>query len=180
MSALIIIAHVKEGVDLALKNKLNPEIVDIIGQHHGTSTVSYFLQVALQQQEDARLGGKIMNMREDDIPEVSEESFRYPGPRPQTKEAALVSLADAIESASRSLERPTPQRIDDLVRNIVKSRLEEGQLDEAPLTLAEMWAAAESFRFSLVNMLHARIAYPRRDDRDLSPRARAEEKAAAA
>jgi len=180
MSALIIIAHVKEGVDLALKHKLNQEIVDIIGQHHGTSTVSYFLQVALQQQEDARLGGKIMNMREDDIPEVSEESFRYPGPKPQTKEAALVSLADAIESASRSLERPTPQRIDDLVRNIVKSRLEEGQLDEAPLTLAEMWAAAESFRFSLVNMLHARIAYPRRDDRDLSPRARAEEKAAAA
>jgi hypothetical protein len=94
MSALIIISHVKEGVDLALKNKLNAEIIDVISQHHGTSLVSYFYQRALQQQEDARLGGKIMNMREEDIPDVSEESFRYPGPRPETKEAAIVSLAD--------------------------------------------------------------------------------------
>ena len=163
MSALIIVAHVKEGVDLALKHKLNQEIIDVISQHHGTSIVSYFYQRALQQQEDARLGGKIMNMREEDIPEVSEESFRYPGPRPLSKESALVNLADSIESASRSLERPTPQRIDDLVRNIVKERLSSGQLDEAPLTIAEIWRAAESFRFSLVNMLHARIAYPKRE-----------------
>ena len=163
MSALIIVAHVKEGVDLALKHKLNQEIIDVISQHHGTSIVSYFYQRALQHQEDARLGGKIMNMREEDIPEVSEESFRYPGPRPLTKESALVNLADSIESASRSLERPTPQRIDDLVRNIVKERLSSGQLDEAPLTIAEIWRAAESFRFSLVNMLHARIAYPKRE-----------------
>jgi membrane-associated HD superfamily phosphohydrolase len=165
MSALVIIAHVKEGVDLALKHNLNSEIIDIIRQHHGTSTVAYFLQRARQQQEDARLGGKIMNMREDDIPEVNEDSFRYPGPRPQTREAALVSLADAIESASRSLERPTPQRIDDLIRNIVKSRLDDGQLDEAPLTIAEIWKAADSFRFTLVSMLHSRIAYPKREDR---------------
>jgi len=165
MSALIIISHVKEGVDLALKNKLNTEIIDVISQHHGTSLVAYFHQRALQQQEDARLGGKIMNMREEDIPEVSEESFRYPGPRPQTKEAAIVSLADSIESASRSLDRPTPQRIDDLVRNIIKARIDEGQLDEAPLTIAEIWKIADSFRFSLVNMLHARIAYPKREER---------------
>jgi putative nucleotidyltransferase with HDIG domain len=168
MSALIIISHVKEGVDLALKNKLNAEIIDVISQHHGTSLVAYFHQRALQQQEDARLGGKIMNMREEDIPEVSEESFRYPGPRPQTKEAAIVSLADSIESASRSLDRPTPQRIDDLVRNIIKARIDEGQLDEAPLTIAEIWKIADSFRFSLVNMLHARIAYPKREERSVS------------
>jgi putative nucleotidyltransferase with HDIG domain len=168
MSALIIVSHVKEGVDLALKSKLNAEIIDVISQHHGTSIVSYFYQRALQQQEDARLGGKIMNMREEDIPEVSEESFRYPGPRPQTKEAAIVSLADSIESASRSLDRPTPQRIDDLIRNIIKARLDEGQLDEAPLTIAEIWKIADSFRFSLVNMLHARIAYPKREDRSAS------------
>lgn len=180
MSALIIIAHVKEGIDLALKHKLNTEIIDIVRQHHGTSTVSYFYQRALQQQEDARLGGKIMNMREDDIPEVSEESFRYPGPRPQTKEAALVSLADAVESASRSLDRPTPQRIDDLIRNIVKFRLDEGQLDEAPLTIAEIWRAADSFRFTLLNMLHARIAYPKREDKQASAqRQKPEEKSAA-
>lgn len=168
MSALIIIAHVKEGVDLALKNKLNSEIIDIIRQHHGTSTVSYFYKRALQQQDDARLGGKIMNMREDDVPEVREESFRYPGPRPRTKEAALVNLADSIESASRSLERPTPQRIEDLVNGIVEDRIAEHQLDESPLTLAEIHRAAEAFRFTLVNMLHARIAYPKREEREAS------------
>ena len=96
MSALIIIAHVKEGIDLALKHKLNGEITDVIRQHHGTSFIAYFYKRALQQQEDARLGGKIMNMREDDIPEVRQESFRYPGPRPRTTEAAIVSLADSI------------------------------------------------------------------------------------
>jgi putative nucleotidyltransferase with HDIG domain len=164
MSALIIIAHVKEGVDLGLKHKLNGEIIASIQQHHGTSLVSYFHKRALQQQDDARLGGKIMNMREDDIPTVREESFRYPGPRPQTKEAAIINLADSIESASRSLERPTPQRIEDLVNGIVESRISEHQLDEAPLTLAEIYRAAESFRFTLVNMLHARIAYPKRED----------------
>jgi len=164
MSALIIIAHVKEGVDLALKHKLNGEVLDIIRQHHGTSMVSYFHKRALQQQEDARLGGKIMNMREDDIPAVREESFRYPGPRPRTKEAAIINLADSIESASRSLERPTPQRIEDLVNGIVEARIAEHQLDECPLTLAEIHRAAESFRFTLLNMLHARIAYPKREE----------------
>jgi cyclic-di-AMP phosphodiesterase PgpH len=169
MSALIIIAHVKEGVDLALKHKLNPEIVEVIRQHHGTSTVAYFLQRALHQQEDARLGGKIMNMREEDIPSVSEETFRYPGPKPSTKEAAIVSLADSVESASRSLERPTPQRIEDLVNSIVSERLASGQLDEAPLTIAELWAVADSLRFSLTSMLHSRIAYPKGGQR--SPQA---------
>lgn len=170
MSSLIIVAHVKEGVDLALKYKLNSEIVDIIKQHHGTSLVSYFHKRALQQQEDARLGGKIMNMREDDIPAVREESFRYPGPRPRTKEAAIINLADSIESASRSLERPTPQRIEDLVNDIVEVRIAEHQLDEAPLTLAEIYRAAKSFRFTLVNMLHARIAYPKREEPALEKR----------
>jgi membrane-associated HD superfamily phosphohydrolase len=177
MSALIIIAHVKEGVDLALKHKLNGEITDIIRQHHGTSLVSYFYKRAIQQQEDARLGGKIMNMREDDIPEVSEESFRYPGPRPRTKEAAIVSLADSIESASRSLDRATPQRIEDLVNDIVESRIAEHQLDECPLTLAEIYQAAKSFRFTLVNMLHARIAYPKKPD-SVTPEKREEKSVA--
>ncbi len=166
MSALIIIAHVKEGVDLALKNKLNSEIVDVILQHHGTSLVSYFYQRALQQQNDAKLGGKIMNMRPEDIPDVKEESFRYPGPKPQTKESAIISLADAVESASRSLERPTPQRIEDLVNGLIEKRIAENQLDECPLTLAELRRVAQSFRFTLVNMLHARIAYPKRDEKD--------------
>ena len=178
MSALIIIAHVKEGIDLALKNRLNSEIIDIIRQHHGTSLVSYFYKRALQQQDDARTGGIIMNMRDDDVPEVREESFRYPGPRPQSKESALVSLADSIESASRSIERPTPQRIEDLIQSIVESRIQEHQLDEAPLTLAEIHKAAESFRFSLVSMLHARIAYPKREEKETHPDKREQKSAA--
>jgi len=178
MSALIIIAHVKEGLDLGLKHKLNREIIDVIQQHHGTSLVGYFYQRALQQQGDARLGGKIMNMRPEDVPDVREESFRYPGPRPQTREAAIVSLADAVESASRSMERPTPQRIEDLINDLIEDRMTTRQLDEAPLTLAEIRRIAESFRFTMVSMLHARIAYPAKHEDKESP-SRREQKSAA-
>ena len=123
MSSLIIIAHVKEGVDLAIKYGLKRRVIEAIQQHHGDSLVSYFHQRALQQQEDARAGGKIMNMREEDVPDVSEESFRYPGPRPQSKEVALLMLADAVEASSRSLEKPTPQRIEDMVNELVEHKL---------------------------------------------------------
>jgi len=161
MSALIIIAHVKEGVDLALNHKLNQHVIDIIQQHHGTSLVYYFYQRALQQQQDARAGGKIMNIREEDIPEVQEESFRYPGPKPQTRESAIVSLADIVESASRSLEKPTPQKIEQLVNELIEERIADGQLDECELTLGELRKIAERFRFTLATMLHTRIAYPK-------------------
>src|SRR5216117_3218100 len=161
MSALIIIAHVKEGVDLALKHRLNQRIIDIIQQHHGTSLVRYFYQRALQQHEDARAGGKIMKLREDDIPEVREESFRYSGPKPQTKESAIVSLADTVESASRSLEKPTPAKIEQLVNDIIDQRISDHQLDECDLTLRDVRVIAERFRFTLMMMLHSRIAYPK-------------------
>jgi membrane-associated HD superfamily phosphohydrolase len=170
MSALIIIAHVKEGVDLALKHKLNQRIIDIIQEHHGTSLVYYFYQRALQQQEDARAGGKIMNMREEDIPEVGEESFRYSGPKPQTKESAIVSLADIVESASRSLEKPTLQKIEQLVDELIEERIADRQLDECDLTLGELKIIAERFRFTLMTMLHSRIAYPKQETRTLGPR----------
>jgi putative nucleotidyltransferase with HDIG domain len=165
MSALIIIAHVKEGVDLALKDGLNQRIIDIIQEHHGTSLVYYFYQRALQQQEDARAGGKIMNIREEDIPEVQEESFRYSGPKPQTKESAIVSLADIVESASRSLEKPTPQKIEQLVNELIEERIADGQLDECDLTLGELRVIAERFRFTLMTMLHTRIAYPKAESK---------------
>jgi putative nucleotidyltransferase with HDIG domain len=165
MSALIIIAHVKEGVDLALKNKLNQRIIDIIQEHHGTSLVYYFYQRAIQQQEDARAGGKIMNIREEDIPEVQEESFRYSGPKPQTKESAIVSLADIVESASRSLEKPTPQKIEQLVNELIEERIADGQLDECDLTLGELRVIAKRFRFTLMTMLHTRIAYPKHESK---------------
>lgn len=160
MSALIIIAHVKEGVDLALKHGLNQEIIDVIQQHHGTSTVFYFYKRAQQQQEDARAGGKIMNIREEDIPEVREESFRYPGPRPQTKECGIVSLADSIESASRSLDRVTPQKIDQLITDIIQRRIADGQLKECDISLRELEQIGESFRHTLQSMMHSRVAYP--------------------
>jgi putative nucleotidyltransferase with HDIG domain len=170
MSALIILSHVKEGVDLALKHKLNQRIIDIIQQHHGTSLISYFYQRALQQQEDARAGGKIMNIRDEDIPDVSEESFRYSGPKPQTKESAIVSLADIVESASRSLEKPTPQKIEQLVHELIEERVSDGQLDECDLTLGELKTITDRFRFTLMTMLHTRIAYPKQEARTLAPR----------
>ena len=160
MSALVIIAHVKEGIDLALKHGLNQEVIDVIQQHHGTSLVFFFYKRALQQQEDARAGGKIMNLREEDLPEVREESFRYSGPRPQTKEAAIISLADSIESASRSLEKVTPQKIDQLIGDIIQSRLIDGQLKECDLTMRELEEVAESFKHTLQSMMHSRVAYP--------------------
>jgi cyclic-di-AMP phosphodiesterase PgpH len=163
MSALIIIAHVKEGVDLALKHGLNRRIVDIIQEHHGTSLVYYFYKRALQQQDDARTGGKIMNLREGDVPEVREETFRYSGPKPQTKESAIISLADMVESASRSLEKPTPQKIEQLVTDLIGQRIADGQLVECDLTLADLNMIAERFRFTLMTMLHTRIAYPKQD-----------------
>ncbi len=170
MSALIIIAHVKEGVDLALKHKLNQRIIDIIQEHHGTSLVYYFYKRALQQHDDARAGGKIMKMREDDIPEVSEESFRYSGPKPQTKESGIISLADAVEGASRSIEKPTPQKIEQLVTEIIQQRIADDQLDECELTLGELGVIAERFRFTLMTMLHSRIAYPKPETKTPSQR----------
>lgn len=165
MSALIIISHVKEGVDLALKHGLNERIVDVIREHHGNSLVRYFYKRALQQAEDARLGGKIMNLRSDDVPTVSEESFRYQGTNPQTKESGIICLADAVESASRSLERPTPQRIEDLVDEVISQKMEDGILEECPLTLADIRHLKASFDFTLLNMMHSRIAYPKDEER---------------
>ncbi|HEY4271610.1 MAG TPA: HDIG domain-containing protein [Candidatus Udaeobacter sp.] len=161
MSALIIIAHVKEGVDLALKHRLNQRMIDIIQEHHGTSLVRYFYQRALQQHEDALAGGKIMRLREDDVPQVHEASFRYSGPKPQTKESAIVSLADTVESASRSLVKPTPQKIETLVNELIEERISDRQLDDCDLTLGELKIIAERFRFTLISMLHSRIAYPK-------------------
>ena len=102
------------------------------------------------------------NVHEDDIPEVREESFRYSGPLPQTKESAIISLADAVESASRSLEKPFAQRIEELVNDLVDDRVADHQLDECELTFHELREVVESFCFTLNSMLHRRIAYPKR------------------
>src|SRR5258708_12859821 len=101
MSALIIIAHVKEGVDIALKYGLNQKVIEVIQQHHGTSLVSYFYKRALQQQRDAREGGKIMNIREEDIPKIREESFRYSGPKPHSRATDILSPPQPLHTPPR-------------------------------------------------------------------------------
>jgi membrane-associated HD superfamily phosphohydrolase len=111
-----------------------------------------------------------MKLREDDIPQVREESFRYSGPKPQTKESAIVSLADMVESASRSLEKPTPQKIESLVNELIEERITDRQLNECDLTLAELKVIAERFRFTLMMMLHSRIAYPKHGPKTTVPR----------
>ncbi len=168
MSALIIISHVKEGIDLAIKHKLQPEIIDAIQQHHGDSIVYYFYRRALQQAEDARLGSQIMDMPNELIDDVSQEPFRYPGPRPQTKEIAILALADAIESASRSLQKPTPQRIEDLVHDIIRQKINHEQLSDSSLTFNEIETLKESFTTTLKSILHTRIAYPKHEKSNAS------------
>ncbi|TAE92858.1 MAG: HDIG domain-containing protein [Verrucomicrobia bacterium] len=164
MSALIIIAHVKDGVDLAMKYKLNPRIIDAILEHHGDSLVAYFYQKC--QQLKALEEGKVDQGLEnaEDLPQVDEENFRYPGPRPRSRETGILSLADAIESASRTLKKPNPARIRSLVDDIVRARLADGQLDECPLSMRELTKIRESFASTLRSMMHSRISYTKSEE----------------
>ena len=161
MSALVITAHVKEGVDMALKKRLNSQIVDVIEQHHGNSMISFFYHRALEQQNEVRERVENGEANEDDIPDVSENNFRYPGPLPQFKESGIISLADAIESASRTLQKPTPGKITQLVDEIVNSRILDGQLKDCDLTLKEITLISDSFKATLRSMFHNRITYPK-------------------
>jgi hypothetical protein len=159
MSALVIIAHVKDGVDLAIKHNLNSRIIDVIEQHHGTSLAWFFYRQALDQKAEVERLVKQSKAKEDDVPQVSEETFRYPGPRPQFKEAAIISLADAVESASRTLEKPNASRIETMIAEIVQARMLDGQLDECDLTIAELARVKASFAKTLLSMMHGRIKY---------------------
>lgn len=159
MSALILIAHVKDGVDLAIKHKLNCSIIDVIEQHHGTSLTQYFYNRALQQQADMIRLVSEGKAKEDDVPKVSPEVFRYPGPVPQFKESAIISLADAVESASRAMEKPNASRIESLVDELVLDRMKDGQLDECDLTIADLAKVKASFVKTLLSMMHSRIKY---------------------
>ncbi|MEO1856867.1 MAG: HDIG domain-containing metalloprotein [Rubritalea sp.] len=165
MSALIIIAHAKDGVDLAIKNKLNPVIIDVIREHHGDSLVYYFYHKARESRRDAEMkAGKGLENVED-LPDVDEKNFRYAGPRPRTPESGIISLADCVESASRSLTKPTPAKISALVDDIVNKRIAEGQMDDCGLTLKDLKRVRESFSKTLRSMLHSRIDYPKEEDR---------------
>jgi len=150
MSSLILISHVKDGVELAKQHRLGKEIIDIIQQHHGTSIISYFYQKAKEQSKK----------RESRSSPVKEEDFRYPGPKPQTKEAGLVLVADAVEAASRTLVNPTPARIQGMVQKIINNIFSDGQLDECELTLKDLNQIAKSFSKTLSGIFHSRIEYP--------------------
>ena len=154
MSSLILISHVKDGVDLAKNYRLGEGIQNIIQQHHGTSLITFFYQKAIDLQE------KLKGSKGGDASPVSEQDYRYPGPKPQTKEAGLVLLADAVEAASRTLADPTAARIQGLVQKIVNRIFSDGQLDECELTLKDLHEIAKSFIQILMGISHQRIEYP--------------------
>lgn len=165
MSALIIIAHVKDGVDLAVKHKLNPRVIHVIQEHHGDSLVAYFYRRAQDQKklELEKVDRRLENP--EDLPMIDEKNFRYPGPRPRTRESGIIALADIVESASRTLRKPSPTRIRALVEDLVYAKIQDGQLDDCPLTLQELALIKESFAGTLRSMLHSRIDYPKNDER---------------
>ncbi|NOY80801.1 MAG: HDIG domain-containing protein [Kiritimatiellaeota bacterium] len=149
MSGRVILNHVKEGMELAQKYRLQRVIREAIAQHHGTSLVYYFFRRALDQAGT--------NSRKES---VDETDYRYPGPRPMRKEIALISIADPCEAAARTLEKPTPQKISQMVDEIVDRRVKDGQLALADLTFRELTLAKEQIAKTLVTMLHSRVPYP--------------------
>jgi len=144
VSTKIIIAHVKDGIDLATKYKLPQEIIDFIPMHHGTTLVSYFYDKAKNSSKE----------------EISDHIYRYPGPKPQTKETGIVMLADSIEASTRAIEDPTPQKLESKIREVIRSRFMEGEFDECDLTLRDLTRIKDSFMKVLIGIHHHRIKYP--------------------
>jgi len=152
MSSLIIVAHVKDGVALAREYNLPEEVIDFIPMHHGTTRIDYFYNKALS------LAHKTGD--ETKLDEIKEADYRYPGPKPQTKETGIMMLADAVEASVRTIEEPTPQRIEDAIGELIKKRFEEGELDECPLTLKDLTRIKAAFLTVLVGAYHGRVKYP--------------------
>ncbi|MEO6694409.1 MAG: HDIG domain-containing metalloprotein [Ignavibacteria bacterium] len=144
MSTKIIISHVKDGIEFAKKHNLPEVIIDFIPQHHGTTLVSFFYDKAKNSSKE----------------EVADYSYRYAGPKPQTKETGIVMLADAIEASTRSIEDPSPQKLENKIRDVIRARFMEGELDECDLTLKDLTKIKESFLKILLGIHHHRIKYP--------------------
>jgi putative nucleotidyltransferase with HDIG domain len=142
-SAQIIAEHVRAGVELAKQHRLPPAVRSFIPQHHGTRLIPFFFRKASQQDEN-----------------VDEALYRYPGPRPQRRETAIVMLADGTEAMARAGPDHSPERIDEIVEQVLAERLAEGELDECDLTLRDLRTIAESFKQTLRGVYHPRIAYP--------------------
>ncbi len=147
MSSLILISHIKDGVELALENRLGERITNIIRQHHGTSLITCFYNKAKEKENP-------------EIDPIDEKEFRYPGPKPQTKEAGIVMLADAVEAAARTLTDPTASRLRGLVQEIIQNFFKDGQLEECELTLKDLQKIEEGFIRILTGIFHQRIDYP--------------------
>jgi cyclic-di-AMP phosphodiesterase PgpH len=146
LSARVIVAHVKDGLEVADEYQVPPALRDFIAQHHGTTLVRYFYQRALEAAPDPA--------------EVREEQFRYPGPKPQTRETALFMLADTVEAAVRTLDHPTPAELEEMVDRLVDDKIRDRQLDECPLTLRDVTLVKQSFVSTLTSVYHQRIRYP--------------------
>ncbi|MEI8349771.1 MAG: HDIG domain-containing metalloprotein [Candidatus Omnitrophota bacterium] len=150
MSKIIIMNHVKDGIEFARKYKLKPRIIDFISEHHGRTLVYYFYQRAKELEPEKE----------------HEEDYRYAGPKPQSKETAIVALADTIEALSRTLDEPTPSRIEEMVREVMKKRFLEGELDESTLTLKDLEKITEKFTHILNALFHTRVNYSKDEDRN--------------
>lgn len=144
LSFQIIVSHVKEGVEIAREHRLTSRIINIIAQHHGTSLIAQFYRKALKLEKEG----------------VEEEDYRYPGPGPRSKEAAIIMLADSVEAASRTLAKPSPEEMEVLAREIINEKFTDSQLDESPLTLSDLKKIVEIFSHTLSGITHGRIDYP--------------------
>jgi putative nucleotidyltransferase with HDIG domain len=147
MSSLILASHVKDGLAMAREIKLGPKVAELIPQHHGTRVMTYFYQKAKETAGEKN-------------GEVSENEFRYPGPKPQSKEAAILMLADQVEAAARTLQDPTPGQIRGLIGRITQTTIQDGQLDECDITMKEVQVVSRAFERVLTGMYHHRIEYP--------------------
>jgi putative nucleotidyltransferase with HDIG domain len=166
MSALVIAAHVKDGMELGRKWRLPQMVIDFIPEHHGTLVMEYFYHKALESHSNET---------------VKVDDFRYPGPKPRSRETAILMLADAIEAATRALGKPTPSRIREVTKQIIDKRMLSGELDDSGLTLSDLARIREAFIPLLTGIHHARIVYPgqKAQDSDKIPERRGDRKAGA-
>lgn len=156
MSLLIILGHVKDGIEMAKEFGLPRVLIPFIAEHHGTTVVRYFHHMAAEKHSQTAVG------KHDK--EVSESGFRYPGPKPRSKETAILMLCDGVEGAVRALSEPTAGRIESIVSQVLQARLKDGQFDECDITLRELHLVEQSLSKSLCRFYHGRVAYPKEKD----------------